>query len=97
LKQGTPKLLAVVRSSVVDIQDPDIELTAFLFDYELTEKTPLPFTILASEEQRGTDVLLFELQLPEMKPGQYFIKITAEERKTGAKAETSQTFRVKSK
>ena len=97
LEQGTPKLLAVVRSSVVDIQDPDIELTAFLFDYELTEKTPLPFTILASEEQRGTDVLLFELQLPEMKPGQYFIKITAEERKTGAKAETSQTFRVKSK
>ena len=97
LEQGVTKLLAVVHSSVKDIQDPDIELTAFLFDQELTEKTPLPFSILASEKQKETDVLLFELQLPEMKPGQYFIKITAEERKTGAKAETSQTFRVKSK
>jgi len=97
LEQGTPKLLAVVRSSVVDIQDPDIELTAFLFDYELTEKTPLPLSILASEKQKETDVLLCELQLPEMKPGKYFIKIAAEERKTGAKAETSQTFRVKSR
>ena len=86
-----------MHSSVKDIQDPDIELTAFLFDYELTEKTPLPLSILASEKQKETDVLLCELQLPEMKPGKYFIKIAAEERKTGAKAETSQTFRVKSR
>ena len=97
LEQGVTKLLAVVHSSVKDIQDPDIELTAFLFDYEMTEKTPLPFSILASEKQKETDVLLCELQLPEMKPGQYFIKIAAEERKTGAKAETSQIFRVKSR
>ncbi len=95
LEQGTPKLLAVVLSAVKDIPNPDIELTAFLFDYEMTEKTPLPFSILASERQNGTDVLLCELQLPEIKPGEYFIKITAEEMKTGTKAETSQSFRVK--
>ena len=96
LEQGVTKLLAVVHSSVKNIQNPDIELTAFLFDQELTEKTPLPFSILASEKQKETDVLLCEFQLPEMKPGQYFIKIAAEETKTGSKSEASQIFRVKS-
>lgn len=95
LEQGVTKLMAVVHSSVADIQDPDIELSAYLFDQELKQKTPLTLTILASEEHQGTDVLLLEFQMPEMKPGEYFIKITAEERKTGAKSETSQTFRVK--
>jgi VWFA-related protein len=95
LEQDTPKLLAVVHSAVKDIPNPDIELTAFLFDYEMTEKTPLPFSIIASEKQEETDVLLCEFQMPEMKPGEYFIKITAEERKTRMKAEASQSFSVK--
>ncbi len=95
LEQGTTKLLAVIRNDVVNLENPDIELTAYLFDYSVTQKTPLSFSILASEKKEQTDVLLLELRLPDLEPGQYFLKIEAEDVVSKSKSEINQAFRVK--
>lgn len=95
LERGTTKLLAVIRNDVVNLKNPDIELTAYLFDYSVTQKTPLSFSILASEKKKQTDVLLLELSLPDLEPGQYFLKIEAEDVISKSKSEVNQAFRVK--
>ena len=95
LEQGTTKLLAVIRNDVVNLKNPEIELTAYLFDYSVTQKTPLSFSILASEKREETDVLLVELHLPDLEPGQYFLKIAAEDVVSKSKSEVNQAFRLK--
>ena len=95
LEKGTTKLLAVIRNDVVNLKNPDIELPAYLFDFSVTQKTPLSFSILASEKKEQTDVLLLELRLPDLEPGQYFLKIEAEDVVSKSKSEINQAFRVK--
>ena len=95
LEQGVPRLLAILRCSIFDIQDPEVDLTANLVDQATGEETPLSFTILSSMSQEGTDILLFEFSLPEMKPGEYTLEISAEELSTQSRSKVTHNFRVK--
>lgn len=89
------KLLAIVPVSISSLAEPEIEVTAYLIQHETGEKIPLPLSILASEHKEETYVLLLEAELPELKPGSYSVEICAADAKSGAKSDSSQTFRVK--
>ena len=95
LEQGVPNILAILRCSIFDIQDPEVDLTANLVDRATGEEMPLSFSILSSMSQEETDILLIEFQLPEMKPGEYTLEISAEELSTQSKSKVTHNFRVK--
>jgi len=93
--QGISELLAVVRCSVVNIQNPNVELSAHLIRHLSGEKFPLTLSIISSKNEQDTYVFLIVLQLPELKPGDYTIEIVGEESKTKSKSKATRTFIVK--
>lgn len=95
LEQGVPSLLAILRCSIFDIREPEVNLTANLVDHSSGVITQLDFSILSSKSQEGTDILLIEFSLPEMKPGEYTLEISTEELSTLSKSSVSHNFRVK--
>ena len=95
LEQGITKILGVIRCSVAYIQKPNIELSAYLIDHSSGQKTLLSFSILSSERTEDTDVLFIEIQLPELKPGKYYLEITAEEIKSKSRSEVRTSLNVK--
>lgn len=95
IDQGTTKLLAIMRSSVVGIQNPNVELSAFLGQKPEAQKTRLNFSILSSKKDKDTDILFLEFQLPQLKPGIYSLDLVAMETSTQAKSQISRSFQVK--
>ncbi len=95
IKKGTLKVLVGLCYAAVGIQEPDISLTASLVESESGEKNPLSLVILSSESVDATDILLLELQLPELNAGEYSLEIIAEEARTGSRSEAKRLLRVK--
>ncbi|TEU07537.1 MAG: VWA domain-containing protein [Candidatus Aminicenantes bacterium] len=95
IEKGTSKVLVGLRYSTVGIQEPDISLTASLIDPKSGEKTQLSLIILSSESRDATDILLLELQLPELKTGEYSLEIIAEEARTRSRSAVVRRFRVR--
>lgn len=89
------KLLAVVRCSFVDIQKPEVNISASLVEHASKKKIPLSLSILSSKDQEDTVVLLIELQLPELITSRYSLNIVAEEVNTQSKSEVNTDFSVR--
>ncbi len=89
-------LLAVVRLSIIDIPEHEIEFSVYLFNHSSQEKIQLTNSfILSNENIEGTEVLLLEIQLPELEPGDYSIEITADEMTTQARSQTTRKFKIR--
>jgi len=95
LDQGVSKLHAVLRCSIIGIQEPVIDISANLIENASGEKESLSFSILSTENKEEMDILLLELELPELKPGEYSLEIIAEGDKTDSRSQMAQTFIVK--
>ena len=95
LEQGITRLLAVVRCSFVNIQKPDIDLLVYLSLNSSEEKTLLPFSMLSSKQEEDTDILLIEILLPDLEPGEYSLDFIAEEINKKSKSQVNRTLRVK--
>jgi len=93
---GIKKLLAVLRLSIIDVQESEIEISAHLIDRSSDKKIPLSnSSIVASEKREGIDMLLIEFQLPELEVGEYSVVIIAEEMTTQEKSQTTRTFKIR--
>jgi hypothetical protein len=96
IDQGISKLLAVVRCSIVNIQKPEVELLASLIQSSTEQNIPLSFSIIsAQKEEKETDILILEFQLPELQPDEYSLNLIAEELKTKTRSHLNTTFTVK--
>ncbi|MGB2762954.1 MAG: VWA domain-containing protein [Candidatus Aminicenantaceae bacterium] len=96
LDKETSKLLAVLRSSNINIQKSDVDLSVFLRESSSEKKTPLTYSILkGKKEGEKIDILLIELELPELQAGEYSIEIVAEEISTQFKSQVTRTFKVR--
>ncbi|MGB2844492.1 MAG: hypothetical protein WBC02_06530, partial [Candidatus Aminicenantaceae bacterium] len=97
LDQKTSKLLAIIRCSVVDIKKPEIDISAHLIRNLTGEKIQLSSNLLSTESKKDedTDILLIELQLPELKAGRYSLEIVAAEATTKSKSQVTRTFIVR--
>jgi len=94
--RGIEKLLAVLRLSIIDVQESEIEISAHLIDHSSNEKIPLSdYSIHSAENREGIDVLLIEFLLPELEAGKYSIEIIAEEMATKAKSQTTRNFKIR--
>jgi VWFA-related protein len=93
---GIKKLLAVLRLSIIDVQESEIEISAHLIDRSSDKKIPLSkSSIHAAEKREGIDMLLIEFQLPELEVGEYSVVIIAEEMTTQEKSQTTRTFKIR--
>lgn len=96
LDQSTSKLLAVVRCSIVGIQEPDVKLSAHLIQKpEEEEEMPLSFSIIDSKKKKETYILFLEFHLPRLNPGTYSLNLIAEDAKTRQKSQIGRIFQVK--
>ena len=95
LKRGTKRLLSVVRCSVKDIEEPNIVLSILVNQHSKDQKNRLNFSVLSSKREGETDILLMEIQLPDLEPGDYSLEFVAEEVTTQSKSQVIQDFRVK--
>jgi VWFA-related protein len=95
LDQSTSKLLAVVRCSTIGIQEPNIDLSAYLIQQPEGQKIPLSFSIIESKKEKETNILFLEFQLPRLNPGTYSLNLAAEEQKTKQKSLAGKNFQVK--
>jgi VWFA-related protein len=92
LDRGISRILAIVRCSAINIPNPEIGLSAYLSEYPSGKRIPLSVSILSSEKQEETDVLLLELRLPELKAGRYSLELVAEESNSQSRSEAKASF-----
>ncbi len=83
IEKGTPRILAVMVNSIRGIENPDIRLTAEVINQSTKEKILLDSQIISVENKGTADILLLELELPELESGEYSIEFTALENTTG--------------
>jgi VWFA-related protein len=95
LDRSTSKLLAVVRWSAAGIQEPNIDLSAYVIQQPEGQKIPLSFSIIESKKEKETNILFLEFQLPRLNPGTYSLNLVAQEQKTKQKSLAGKIFQVK--
>jgi len=89
-------LLAVVRISIIDIPEHEIDFSFHLNNHSSHEKVLLSDCfILSNENIERTEVLLIEIQLPELEPGDFSIEIIADEMTTQARSQVTQNFKIR--
>jgi len=94
LEQGVSQLFAVLRCIWVGVQEPEIQLSAWLEPKDSSKKIPLACHILSSIPQEEADILFLEIEVPEPQPGEYLLYLLAEEAGTKSSTQTKSGFSV---
>ncbi len=95
IPRETSKVLASVRCSIINIPSPEIDLSVYLVDPITMEQIALSHSVLSAEAKGDMKIFLLELQLPELRTGEYMLEISAEELSTQSKSKVAQNFYVK--
>lgn len=91
----TSRLYAVLRYSVQEIEAPDILLSTELIRKATGEKRLLGTKIVSAKEDKGTIVMLVEIQFSGLDLGDYSLNFILDEESTGKKAEVSRVLKVR--
>ena len=78
-------VMAVLRSQVKGIADPDTALNIILIDKN-GRKTAVPFEVIDVKADGEYDSLLLEMKMPRVSPGTVTLEITAHDHASGSKA-----------
>ncbi len=89
-----PSVLAVVRSDIPGISQPDTALSAHLTGPG-QEAVPIRSEILNIKRTDASEIFLMELHMPNLRPGLYSLEIRAEERTTQTQFSTQTGVRIK--
>ena len=90
------KLWAVVKCSITDIKEPEVEFSAYLIQSSTEQNIPLSISILTAESAKEeTDILLIEFPIPELPSGEYCLNLIAEDITTKSRSHVTRTFRVR--
>ena len=79
LEYGVQKIAAVIKCNILDIDNPEIKISIYLFNHSSKERVALPFTFQVLENNKDSKTLLLDIDLPDMEPGEYSLEFTAEE------------------
>jgi VWFA-related protein len=92
--KGTSEVLAMVRSMVFNIPNANIEFSAYLKAGAGGAEIPLSPSILKGKRQGKVDILLLELPIPELEPGDYTLTLVAQDKNSVAKTEVSRRIKI---
>jgi VWFA-related protein len=91
----TEKILAVLRFSVGEETDLELDLTVTLRDGILEKDSPVMFIVLDSKKLGSEDALLIEIDLPELSPGGYALDFALSSARPGIGARVSRELVVR--
>ncbi len=87
LESGIKSLLAVLPITAVEGPAPEVEFGARLHPRPKGEPINIAMEIVDVQETGAqTDILMMEIRLPDLKPGEYELEIEALEKKTSARS-----------
>jgi VWFA-related protein len=86
--RDTPAVLAVVPYSVAGLEEPAVELSAYLIDAASGGRLPVSFYLQSRSRQGTSEVQLLEFSLARVPPGAYRLYIHAEDRASQVRAHT---------
>jgi hypothetical protein len=90
----TPKLLAILRSTVLGLPGERLGFTATLRPDGGGEDIPLDTSVFDRHTKGTTDVLLLEFLLPKPLPGGFTLTIVARDERSAAQAEVSRSLKT---
>jgi VWFA-related protein len=94
IPRGTSQMLGIVRSMASNLPEANVELSASLKSDLAGKEVPFSPSILKSERRGNIDILLLELPIPEVDPGDYSIILVAKDKKSGARTEIIRRIRL---
>jgi hypothetical protein len=94
IPKGTSEVLAMIRSMVFNVPNANIEFFASLKPGAGGEEIPLSPSILKAIRQGKVDILLLELPIPELRPGDYTLTFIAQDKNSRAKTEASRRIKI---
>lgn len=94
LKQGTPSLYAVLRAAEGPIQNPDLQISAWLAAEGRDEKILMEFGLLSAQKQEGAQILFLEFKVPGLRPGRYSLHLLAEDPAAKSSSETKSELNI---
>jgi len=98
---GSPKAYAMVICALDDIAEPALELSFVLREGLSGAELPILCSIVSSKRYTGDEdkksrvALLSELDLPDLGPGSYILKVKARETTAGFEAESAQKLIIR--
>lgn len=95
LNPAVSNLLAVARCSIINIHQPQIQLSAHLIHLSSGEKIPLSLSILNQYQEQDTQIFLIELPKVKLRPGKYSLYLFAKEMNNKLKSHANSTFIVR--
>lgn len=97
LDQGSSRILAVVRCSFSDIQQPDIRLSAHLILHlaGTEKKLTADISILDQHQEDDTLIFLVELQTEGLQSGEYLLNLSAKDSHAQSQSQVNTIFNVK--
>lgn len=95
LDQGTEKIFTVVHCIAPGIKKPDIQLSASLIHIPSGKKVALLPSVLNQYQDQDRHIFFMEIPTGELKPGKYFLFLSAEETSTKSRSHVTTPFRVK--
>ncbi|MBN2246924.1 MAG: hypothetical protein JW755_13890 [Candidatus Aminicenantes bacterium] len=95
LGQGRTKLLAVVRCSIADIQNPEVNLSGHIVHLSTGKEIPVTLSILNTYHEKNTLMYLIEMSPCDLIPGEYCLYLIAEEMTSKSRSHTRINFAVR--
>jgi len=95
LNRDQMNLAAAVRCSIMEIQQPQIQLSAYLINLSSGERTPLSLSILEKYQDKDTQIYIIDLLVGELKAGKYVLYLHADELNTKITSHSRITFMVR--
>lgn len=89
------RLLHVALRFVTKLKQPKLKLILYIDDPQTEQKTPLAFNIVSTKKEDEVQIYFVEVELPELKPGEYTLGIASQELDTDTKYQMTHAFRVK--
>jgi hypothetical protein len=94
IPKGTSEVLAMVRSMIFNIPNANVEFSAHLKPDAGGKEIPLSPSIINGKRQGKVDILLLELPIPGLEPGDYTLTLIAQDKKSGAKTEVGRRIKI---
>ncbi len=95
LPRQTTRIFAVLRYAPIDIQQPGTELNGTLINESTGDRIFLSFNVLASKKLGDTNVLLTEINLPDLKPGNYVLTVCLAKSESNARSQAVRSFMIR--
>jgi len=91
---NTKNIQVVIHCFMRNLTKPMLKFTASLTEKSTGKLTSLPLTVLSGKNEGGEGILLIELKMPKMEPGEYILMIYAVDLTSKFRSQTSVACRV---